>query len=179
MIRSQAVSHAVPHCRIQTEARMTNNDMLSIRTCWTQPISRLSRSRGSIPELKLDKENVKSFLAKEDSGNNVECSDMIAAHFLDGLIIDRRGRNENMPQRKVDARVTNNLVLKKLRVAFELRDEDMHAIFSSAEFPVTKPELSALFRQPGHKHYRDCGDQMLRNFLKGLTMRLRDMPANP
>jgi uncharacterized protein YehS (DUF1456 family) len=64
-------------------------------------------------------------------------------------------------------------VLKKLRVAFELRDEDMHRAFADAGLPVSKPELSALFRQPDHRNYRACGDQMLRNFLKGLTLRLR------
>jgi uncharacterized protein YehS (DUF1456 family) len=73
----------------------------------------------------------------------------------------------------VEKRITNNLVLKKLRVAFELKDADMHQIFQDAGFPVSKPELSALFRQPDHKNFRLCGDQMLRNFLKGLTLGIR------
>ena len=73
----------------------------------------------------------------------------------------------------VETRITNNLVLKKLRVAFQLKDVDMHDTFIAAGFPLTKPELTALFRQPGHKHYRPCGDQILRNFLKGLTLRYR------
>ena len=64
-------------------------------------------------------------------------------------------------------------VLKKLRVAFQLKDVDMHAIFAAAGFPLSKPELSALFRQPDHKNYRACGDQLLRNVLKGLTARVR------
>ena len=46
-------------------------------------------------------------------------------------------------------------------------------IFASAGRPVTKPELSALFRQPGHKNFRLCGDQLLRYFLRGLTLRVR------
>ena len=75
--------------------------------------------------------------------------------------------------------MTNNLVLKKLRVAFELRDEDMHQAFVDAGLPVSKPELSALFRQPDHRNYRACGDQMLRNFLKGLTLRLRPSQGGP
>jgi uncharacterized protein YehS (DUF1456 family) len=125
-------------------------------------------------ELPLDKNNVRSFLEKDGSENFVECSDDVLAHFLDGLIIYRRGRDERSPQRSLEKRVTNNLVLKKLRVAFELKDDDMHSIFAEVDFPVTKPELSALFRQPGHKHFRVCGDQMLRNFLKGLTLRLRE-----
>jgi len=43
----------------------------------------------------------------------------------------------------------------------------------AAGFPISKPELSALLRQPDHKNFRLCGDQLLRNFLKGLTMRVR------
>jgi uncharacterized protein YehS (DUF1456 family) len=65
------------------------------------------------------------------------------------------------------------VVLKKLRVAFELKDVDMHQVFVDAGFPVSKPELSALFRQSGQKNFRQCGDQLLRNFLKGLTLRVR------
>ncbi|MBG4642229.1 DUF1456 family protein, partial [Pseudomonas aeruginosa] len=69
--------------------------------------------------------------------------------------------------------LSNNMILKKLRVAFELKEEDLHAILASVDFPVSKPELSALFRKPGHSNYRTCGDQLLRNFLKGLTLRVR------
>ena len=125
------------------------------------------------PDLAIGKDEVRRFLGKEDAEDYLACRDRVFACFLDGLVVDRRGRNESQPQRPVELRVTNNLVLKKLRVAFELKDVDMHAIFSEAGFPVSKPELSALFRQPGHKHYRPCGDQILRNFLKGLTLRLR------
>ena len=125
------------------------------------------------PDLAIGKDEVRRFLGKEDAEDYLACRDRVFACFLDGLVVDRRGRNESQPPRPVELRVTNNLVLKKLRVAFELKDVDMHAIFSEAGFPVSKPEQSALFRQPGHKHYRPCGDQILRNFLKGLTLRLR------
>ena len=84
-----------------------------------------------------------------------------------------RGRDESRPPRPVEKRISNNVVLKKLRVAFELTDVDMHQVFADAGFPVARPELSALFRQPGHRNYRPCGDQLLRNFLKGLTERVR------
>lgn len=121
----------------------------------------------------IDKEDVQAFLKKDDDAGYVECSDRVLAHFLDGLVFHYRGKDPGAPQRPVEKRVTNNLVLKKLRVAFELRDADMHQIFADAGFPVSKPELSALFRQPDHKNFRACGDQMLRNFLKGLTLRVR------
>ncbi|MBJ6980885.1 DUF1456 family protein [Luteimonas sp. MC1572] len=125
------------------------------------------------PAFALEKDDVRPFLLKEDEPGHVACSDGVLAHFLDGLILHLRGRDESVPSRPVEKRISNNIVLKKLRVAFELKDVDMHDIFAAAGFPVSKPELSALFRQPGHKNFRQCGDQLLRNFLKGLTLRVR------
>ena len=121
----------------------------------------------------IEKTDVPGLLKKEGEDGFVPCSDRVLAHFLDGLVFYYRGRDESLPQRRVEDRISNNLVLKKLRVAFQLKDVDMHGIFERAGFPLSKPELSALFRQPGHKHYRPCGDQILRNFLKGLTLRYR------
>lgn len=121
----------------------------------------------------IEKADVPGLLKKEGEDGFVPCSDRVLAHFLDGLVFYYRGRDESLPQRPVEDRISNNLILKKLRVAFQLKDVDMHEIFERAGFPLSKPELSALFRQPGHKHYRPCGDQILRNFLKGLTLRYR------
>ncbi|MEA5666180.1 DUF1456 family protein [Stenotrophomonas sp. MH1] len=125
------------------------------------------------PGFAVDPAQVHDFLRKDDEPLFETCPDAVLARFLDGLIYHYRGRDESQPQRPPEKRVTNNIVLKKLRVAFELKDVDMHAIFEAAGFPMSKPELSALFRQPDHKNYRECGDQALRNFLKGLTQRVR------
>ena len=125
------------------------------------------------PAFELDKSDVQAFLRKEDDPEYQPCNDRVLAHVLDGLVVYLRGRDESLPPRPVEKRITNNVVLKKLRVAFELKDADMHQAFADAGFPVSKPELSALFRQPGHNNYRACGDQLLRNFLKGLTLRVR------
>ncbi|WP_293712112.1 MULTISPECIES: DUF1456 family protein [unclassified Stenotrophomonas] len=125
------------------------------------------------PAFNVDPAQVHDFLRKDDEPLFETCPDAVLARFLDGLIYHFRGRDESQPQRPPEKRITNNIVLKKLRVAFELKDVDMHAIFESAGFPVSKPELSALFRQPDHKNYRECGDQLLRAFLKGLTQRVR------
>ncbi len=121
----------------------------------------------------IGKEDVQAFLNKDNEPGYAECSNKVLALFLDGLVFHRRGKDESRPPRPPEKRVTNNVVLKKLRVAFELKDVDMHEILEAAGFPVSKPELSALFRQPDHKNFKLCGDQLLRNFLKGLTMRMR------
>jgi len=154
---------------------MINNDVLrSIRYM-------LDLSDGMIadtcaladPAFVVAKADVAGWLRRGDEEGFVPCDDRSLAHFLDGLIVHFRGRDESQPARPVEKRITNNLVLKKLRVAFQLKDVDMHEVFDAAGFSVSKPELSALFRQPDHKNYRACGDQMLRNFLKGLTLRVR------
>lgn len=158
-----------------TWTAMINNDVLrSIRYM-------LDLSDGMVvdiikladPEYPIEKSQVQAFLKKDDEEGYLECSDVVLAHFLDGLVFHYRGRNPDLPARPVARRINNNVVLKKLRVAFELKDADMHRIFEDAGFPVSKPELSALFRQAEHKNFRLCGDQMLRNFLKGLTLRVR------
>lgn len=125
------------------------------------------------PDYLLEKADVQAMLLRPEDPGYQTCSTAVLARFLDGLIVFRRGRDDAQPPRPPEKRITNNVVLKKLRVAFELKDQDMHAIFASVGLPVSKPELSALFRQPEHKNFRACGDQMLRNFLRGLTLRLR------
>jgi uncharacterized protein YehS (DUF1456 family) len=122
---------------------------------------------------KVSKTDVIGWLKDEEEEGFVQMPDDAMAHFLDGLVLLKRGKDENRPMQPVELPVTNNVILKKLRVAFELKEEDMHAILNAAQFPVSKPELSALFRKFGHTNYRSCGDQLLRNFLKGLTLRIR------
>jgi uncharacterized protein YehS (DUF1456 family) len=152
---------------------MMNNDVLrSVRYM-------LDISDGKIVDItklggfEVSKTDVIAFMKKEDEEGYLDCSDEIMAHFLDGLVIFKRGKDDSRAPQPVELPITNNTVLKKLRVAFELKEEDMHAILKSVEFPVSKPELSALFRKFGHSNYRTCGDQLLRNFLKGLTLRVR------
>lgn len=121
----------------------------------------------------VQKTDVIAYLKKDDEAGYLDCGDVVLAHFLDGLIFFRRGKDGARPERPVETQVTNNLVLKKLRVAFELKEADMHALLQAVGMSVSKPELSALFRKPGQSNYRKCGDQLLRNFLKGLTQRVR------
>ncbi|WP_407294456.1 DUF1456 family protein [Stutzerimonas zhaodongensis] len=150
---------------------MINNDVMrSVRYILNvndAKIAEITRLTGcDIP----DSEAV-AYLKREDEDGFKPCPDRIMAHFLDGLVIYKRGKDESRPTPPIELPVSNNTVLKKLRVAFELKEDDMHAILRSVDFPVSKPELNALFRKAGHSNYRVCGDQLLRNFLKGLAQR--------
>jgi uncharacterized protein YehS (DUF1456 family) len=69
--------------------------------------------------------------------------------------------------------MTNNDILKKLRVALKLRNDDIIAILELVNFRISASELGALFRKEDHPNYKECGDQILRNFLNGLIIHLR------
>jgi uncharacterized protein YehS (DUF1456 family) len=75
--------------------------------------------------------------------------------------------------------MTNNDILKKLRVALQLRDDQIVEILALVDFRITKSELGAFFRKEDHPNYRECGDQVLRNFLNGLVIHLRGKREDP
>lgn len=152
---------------------MLNNDvlrsvrnMLDIRDAKVIEIAKLTNYEAKI-------EQVIAFLKKEDEPGFEYCDDKFMAHFLDGLIIYKRGKQEGKPLPATQPVMNNNLVLKKLRVAFELKEEDILALLEKAGFEASKAEVSAFFRKEDHRNFRTCGDQFLRNFLKGLTLRIR------
>lgn len=129
-------------------------------------------SRGEVEGIfSTEKETIQKI---DGTRTDKDVSHELTSHFLDGLIIHRRGRQEGKKPRPVDIPVTNNTVLKKLRVAFKLREDDIIDILESTGFSVSKTELSALFRAEDHRNYRPCGDQLLRYFLKGLAERFKD-----
>jgi len=152
---------------------MINNDVLRsvrymLKTDDAKVAALIARGGGTI-----GRPEVTAFLRREDEPGYVVCEDALMGQFLDGLIIERRGRQEGAAPRAPERSITNNTVLKKLRVAFELTEEDLLALMNERGFALSKPELSALFRNPSHKNYKEAGDQFLRNFLKSLTARVR------
>jgi len=69
--------------------------------------------------------------------------------------------------------MTNNDILKKLRIALSLKDFEILEILKLSGFEMTKSELSAIFRKEDHPNYKECGDQVLRKFLNGLITKNR------
>ena len=101
-----------------------------------------------------------------------ECSDVMLATFLNGLINVIRGKKDG-PQVKPEKRLSNNIIFRKLKIAFDLQADDILTVLSLVGFSLSKHELSAFFRRSNHKHYRECQDQVLRNFLNGLQIEYR------
>lgn len=120
--------------------------------------------------------DILNLLKKEGEEGYVECSDRELELFLDGLIIMKRGVKEKsdgeLPVKQA-VRMSNNMVLKKLKIALNFKEDDMLEMFRLGEFEIKRPELSALFRKKGHKNYKVCGDQIVKHFLQGLTVHYR------
>ena len=113
-----------------------------------------------------------TYLTDQEDPAHQPVPDALLVRLLDGVVLLRRGRYDTRPQRPFERAVTNNLVLKKLRVAFELKEADLHDLLKTVEVTLSKPELSALFRAPKQKNYRNCPDGLLRSFLLGLSKRV-------
>jgi len=151
---------------------MNNNDILRrLRYSFEFSDSKMISVFG-LANLKVNREQISDWLKKEDDPAYKECSDMQMAIFLNGLIIDKRGKKKGSPP-EPEKRLTNNIVFMKLKIALNLKAEDVLEIMDLAEFKISKHELSAFFRKPDNRHYRVCQDQILRNFLKGIQLKYR------
>ena len=152
---------------------MNNNDVLRrVRYIFNFGDSKMIAIFG-LGDLKISRAQVSDWLKKDDDPAFQQCEDTQLAMFLNGFINDKRGKREGA-QPKPEKRLTNNIIFKKLRIALNLKSEDIFALMDLAGFPMNKPELSSYFRNPGHRNYIDCSDQVLRNFLKGVQLKYRN-----
>jgi len=169
---------------------MNNNDLL-IRLRYALDI----KNKDMIEIFKLGgvevtKEEVLMLLTKSnDSDDDMDgdftenedhkkCNNIMLESFLNGLIIFKRGKQEPKPGQPERPAFSpndrmNNILLKKVKIALSLTSEDMLDIFKTAKFTVTKGEIGAFLRKEGHKNYKECGDQIARNFLRGLAIKYR------
>lgn len=118
-----------------------------------------------------------AWLKRDDEPGFVACGHQPMAQFLNGLVVYKRGKDDSRPGLPLEVPVTNNTILKRLRVAFELKDSDIITLLERTGLRVSKAELGAFFRRPDHRNYRECGDQFLRNLLRGLGLPASAAPA--
>ncbi len=121
---------------------------------------------------RANRAEISDWLKKEDDPQFQSLHDKQLAIFLNGFIIDRRGKRDGeipKPEKTLD----NNIILRKLKIALNLRDDDMVAILGLADLKVSKHEITAMFRKKDQRQYRACLDQFLRNFLHGLQIKYR------
>ncbi len=155
---------------------MTNNDILRrLRYCFEFNDNKMISLFDSAG-LSVTKQQLHHWLKKDDDADFVLLTDSQFAAFLNGFINDKRG-NKDGAKPALEKRLTNNIILTKLKIALNLKAEDIIELLASVDFRLSKPELSAFFRKADHKHYRECKDQLLRNFIRALQQKYRVSPA--
>lgn len=123
----------------------------------------------------ISKEDYLLMLKKKDEDTyEIELEDETFERFLNGMIISQRGtRDGEQPAFELRQGNSNNIMLKKLKIALSLTTDDMLHFWDEVGVLITKGELSAFLRKEGHKNYKTCGDNYTRNFLKGLMTEYR------
>ncbi|MDA7502028.1 DUF1456 family protein [Chitinophagales bacterium] len=151
---------------------MTNNDVLrKIRYVFDYSDKKMM-SIFKEGELEVTREQLSNFLKKDDAEDYKNIFDKQLAHFLNGFIIEHRGKREG-PSPKAEKSLNNNIVLRKLKIALNLKVEDIVDLIALANIKISKHEITAFFRKPGQSQYRPCLDQFLRHFLLGLQLKYR------
>lgn len=150
---------------------MTNNDVLRRLRYMLKYSDQKMIELFSLADHEVQLEDLLSWLKKIDDPLLVPISDRELAIFLNGLIIEKRGKREG-PMPEPEDSLTNNMILQKLKIALNLTSDDVLDLFNAINKNLSKHELSAFFRKPNHRSYRPCLDQYLRNFLGALHARL-------
>ncbi len=151
---------------------MTNNDVLRrIRYVFDFNDSKMIAIFAQA-DTEVTREQISNWMKKEEDEAYINCTDLQLATFLNGLINDRRGKRDG-EQPKAEKKLNNNIIFRKLKIALDLKDDEILAILLLADLRISKHELSAFFRRADHKHFRACKDQILRNFLQGVQLKLR------
>lgn len=154
---------------------MKNNDILRrLRYAFDFSDSKMMSLFASGGE-EVTREQISDWLKKEEDPAFKSLHDVKLATFLNGFINDRRGKKEG-EQPKPEKELNNNMIFRKLKIALNMKEEDILAIFGLVGMTVSKHEISAFFRNPEQSQYRLCKDQILRNFIQGLQMKYRTPP---
>lgn len=125
----------------------------------------------------VERAQVCNWLKKEEDPLLIELTDRELAIFLNGLIIEKRGKREG-PLPQPEDFLSNNMILQKLKIALNLKTEDILDLFALIDKKISKHELSAFFRNPNHSSYRPFMDQYLRNFLTALQTKSNNQLPN-
>jgi len=115
----------------------------------------------------VSREQISQWLKKDDDSDFISLFDTKLAAFLNGFINEKRGKKSG-PQAIPEKRLSNNIILTKLKIALNLQAEEIISLLETVDFRISKPELSAFSRKTDHKHYRECKDQLLRNLLHAI-----------
>ncbi|MFT7248600.1 MAG: hypothetical protein ACI97P_001378 [Arcticibacterium sp.] len=151
---------------------MTNNDILRrLRYAFNYNDEKMEGIFAHA-KYRVSKPMIISWLNKDSDEDFKELADVELANFLNGFITEKRGKKDG-PLPQPETRLSNNLILKKLKIALNMQSTDMMEVFGLMDVKMSEHELSAFLRNPKQSQYRQLNDQYLRNFLYGLQKKFR------
>ena len=152
---------------------MINNDLLRRISKLLNFDDKKILSVFELGQCSITHEQLTSFFVEKNEGDYQAIEDVEFASFLNGLIIDKRGKKDG-PAHQAEQVLTNNAIFNKLKIAFALKADEIIEILEGAGLSLSKYELSAFFRNVNHKHYRACSDDVLSTFLTGLKTKFQN-----
>lgn len=148
---------------------MINNDLLRRISTIFDLTDETILTTFALSQCEISAEQLASFFKEKDDAAYQPLEDVQFASFLNGLIVAKRGPSDG-PEREVEQELTNNMIFNKVKIALSLKAEEVIATLELADLSLGKYELSAFFRNVNNKHYKDCSDEVLSAFLKGLKI---------
>lgn len=150
-----------------SENHMINNDVLRrMRYLFDLDDTKMINIYG-LAGVTASRAEISDWLKRDDDPDYVECSDTSLAAFLNGFIVLKRGKKDDSEVVN-EAKLTNNIIFNKIKIALTLKSPDILDLLSAAGIELGKHELSAFFRKAEHKNYRHCNDQIMRKLFQGL-----------
>jgi len=122
----------------------------------------------ALANYEMTQERLESILKRRQDKGYSEATYEELGVFLDGLVLLKRGPSDKVATDDESVSLSNNLILKKVRVAMELREPELVILFALAEQELSKRQIGALFRKEGTKNFKSCSDELLMAFLEGL-----------
>ena len=116
----------------------------------------------------MNKERLKNILKRRQDEDYEEATYEELGIFLDGLVRLKRGVSDKVVTSDEAVALSNNLIMKKLRVALELKEPELIIIFALAEINLSKRQIGSLFRKEGTKNFKEASDELLMAFIEGL-----------
>lgn len=146
---------------------MINNDILRRINTILNFDKEKTLSVFKLGQCSITSEQLSDFYKEKNESEYQTITDVALASFLNGLIIEKRGPKDG-PAHQAETVLSNNAIFNKLKIALELKADEIISILEIAGLSLGKYELSAFFRNVNHKHYRKCSDEVLSTFLNGL-----------
>lgn len=122
----------------------------------------------ALADFEMSEERLISIMKRRQDKGYEEATYEELGVFLDGLVLLKRGPSDKIANDDEVVELTNNLILKKIRVAMELKEPELVILFALADVELSKRQIGSLFRKEGTKNFKRCSDELLDAFLEGL-----------